>query len=112
MPKSAPRFKPMPHLTRVHQVAEQEQNYGKGRGGRPWRRKRERILKRDHWLCRCEECTSTGALKIAHEVDHIVPLAEGGRDNDDNLGAINRDCHKRKTAREAARGVGRKSRAS
>lgn len=66
-------------------------------------------MKRDQYLCKCDTCQSTGALKLAHEVDHIVPMAEGGTDSMDNLRAINRDCHREKTAAEAARGVGRKS---
>ena len=34
----------MPHLAKVHELPGQEENYGQGRGGRPWRRKRARIL--------------------------------------------------------------------
>jgi len=43
-------------------------------------------------------------MKLAHEVDHITPLANGGTDSLDNLQAINSDCHKRKSLTEAARG--------
>ncbi|AGZ34618.1 phage holin [Pseudomonas sp. VLB120] len=39
-------------------------------------------------------------------MDHIVALANGGADDDDNLRAINRDCHKEKTQRESRRGGG------
>ena len=74
---------------------------GSGRGGRPWRRKRERILKRDQYLCRCDDCAQLGRIREAHEVDHILALAHGGTDDDGNLRAINRDCHKAKTQREA-----------
>ncbi|WP_414156555.1 HNH endonuclease [Pseudomonas sp. BNK-30] len=74
---------------------------GSGRGGRPWRRKRERILKRDQYLCRCDDCAQLGRIREAHEVDHIVALAHGGTDDDYNLRAINRDCHKAKTQRES-----------
>lgn len=104
MTRSAPRHKPLPRLARVHAPPEADENYGKGRGGRPWRRKRARILKRDGYLCRCDDCTRDGLLLLAHEVDHIVPRARGGTDDDSNLRAINRDCHLRKTAREAAAG--------
>lgn len=41
---------------------------------------------------------------VAHEVDHIIPKAEGGTDSPNNLRAINRDCHRRKTQAEAMRG--------
>lgn len=74
---------------------------GSGRGGRPWRRKRERIFKRDQYLCRCDDCAKLGRIREAHEVDHIVALAHGGTDDDSNLRAINRDCHKAKTQWES-----------
>ncbi|TFF37431.1 HNH endonuclease [Pseudomonas sp. RIT623] len=74
---------------------------GKGRGGRPWRRLRDKVLKRDHYLCQCSECKRLGRLRGADEVDHIVPVAMGGTDDDGNLQAINHDCHKAKTQRDA-----------
>jgi 5-methylcytosine-specific restriction protein A len=64
---------------------------------------RNRIMRRDAGLCRCAECKEAGLVKLAHEVDHITPLWDGGVDADSNLQAINRDCHKRKTAEEARR---------
>lgn len=46
-------------------------------------------------------------------VDHIVPKAEGGTDEDENLQAICKRCHKLKTEAESLRarreGRGRKS---
>lgn len=63
---------------------------------------RARILLRDNGICRCDECKASGAVKIAHEVEHRVPLWAGGAEDDSNRYAINRECHKRKTAREAA----------
>ncbi len=107
MPVSAPKHRPMPRLAPVHQVQGQEESYGNGRGGRPWRRKRDAVLKRDGYLCRCDDCKASGALVIAHEVDHIIPLAEGGTDDMSNLAAINRDHHAQKTAQEAVRGARR-----
>ena len=78
-----------------------DESWGNGRGGRPWRRKRDRILKRDGYMCQCEECR--GMKRVADEVDHITPLSQGGTDDDSNLRAIaSRPCHARKTAREAA----------
>lgn len=68
--------------------------------GRPWERVRVRILRRDNGLCRCATCTATGRLLPAHEVDHVVPRWKGGSDDDDNLAAINRDCHRAKTDAE------------
>ena len=64
--------------------------------------KRARILARDSWLCQCQECRTTGRVLPAHEVDHITPLHLGGTDDEGNLQAINRECHKRKTARDGS----------
>ena len=61
----------------------------------------ERILKRDGYMCQCPECK--GMKRIATEVDHIIPLSQGGADDDSNLMAIaGYPCHARKTARESA----------
>ncbi len=67
------------------------------RGGRPWRRLRDKILKRDKYLCRCDDCVRLGRLREAHEVDHIIALANGGTDDPSNLRAINHECHRVKT---------------
>lgn len=74
-----------------------------GRGGRPWRRLRDQVLRRDGYLCQCENCKLRPMPLVAHEVDHIVPLADGGTDDPGNLRGINRDCHKIKSKSEAAR---------
>lgn len=37
---------------------------------------------------------------VATEVDHIKPKASGGTDELSNLRAINKECHKKKTAAE------------
>ena len=75
-----------------------------GRGGRPWRRLRDQVLKRDGYVCQCDSCQQRIMPLVAHEVDHIISLAEGGTDDPGNLMAINRDCHAKKTQAEAARG--------
>ena len=80
-------------------------NYGRGRGGRPWRRKRDAVLARDKHLCQCDECKAAGRFTEANEVDHIIPVWQGGSDEPSNLRAINHDCHKAKTAREAAQAL-------
>lgn len=73
------------------------ESWGSGRGGRPWRRKRESILIRDNYTCRV-----CGLTTKELEVDHIVNVAQGGTDDDGNLQAICIPCHKAKTARESA----------
>ena len=62
-----------------------------------WRARRERILVRDAFVCR-----SCGRVVSGHEanVDHIVPLEDGGTDADANLQTLCRACHGRKTRRE------------
>jgi len=69
--------------------------------GNSWQAIRRRILARDRGVCQCSDCKRTGAVKLAHEVDHVVPLDQGGSNGDGNLQAINRDCHALKTAAEA-----------
>lgn len=72
-------------------------SWGSGRGGRPWRRKRAAILVRDNYTCRV-----CGLITKDLEVDHIVNVAQGGTDDDENLQAICIPCHKVKTARESS----------
>ncbi|MDI3835105.1 HNH endonuclease [Pseudomonas aeruginosa] len=91
--------KPKANGVTKHEV--EDKAWGNGRGGRPWRRKRDLILKRDGYMCQCSECK--GVKRIATEVDHIIPLSQGGTDDDSNLMAIaGHPCHARKTARESA----------
>ena len=69
---------------------------------------RDAILTRDAGLCQCARCIRDGAVRLAHEVDHVVPIWAGGRESDDNRASINRECHRLKTADESgmrARGV-------
>lgn len=77
------------------------ERYGQGRGGRPWRRKRARILARDKYCC--QTCRRAARLTVATQVDHIVPLAAGGSDEDDNLEGICDPCHAVKGAQDAKR---------
>jgi len=58
---------------------------------------RERILTRDLFTCqRCNQSMHPRHL----EVDHIVPLTEGGRESDSNRQTLCRWCHKEKTGLE------------
>jgi len=62
-----------------------------------WRAKRDRILVRDAFQCRaCGRVVSGHAVNV----DHIVPLADGGTDEDANLQTLCRSCHGKKTRDE------------
>jgi len=86
---------------------------GRGRGGRPWRRKRERVFRRDLFMCQaCKRNGKTTGIDLhgprAGRCDHIIPLEEGGTDDADNLETLCKRCHDRKTATDQAR-MGKKS---
>ena len=67
-----------------------------------WRRVRDWYLARNPL---CEPCFEQDRTAVATEVDHIVPLAQGGERLDEgNLQAICRSCHAKKTARERGEG--------
>lgn len=62
---------------------------------------RQRIFKRDGYLCQCPDCKGQ-SLRTATIVDHRIPLWAGGADEDHNRQSINAECHDRKSAHEAA----------
>ena len=59
----------------------------------------------DHPLC--AECERNGRVSVATIRDHIVPLAEGGTDDPENIQGLCQACSDAKTEREIARGVAR-----
>lgn len=63
-----------------------------------WRRTVRRIIERDGGICYI--CGRPGA----DTADHVIPVCEGGPDQDWNLKAAHENpCHAAKTAREANR---------
>lgn len=72
--------------------------WGQSRGGRPWRRIRDRVLLRDLYTCQNNKCGKVGG---ALEVDHILNLAQGGNDDDNNLMTLCKKCHSFKTQAES-----------
>jgi 5-methylcytosine-specific restriction endonuclease McrA len=61
-----------------------------------WRTIRAKVLARD-----CLRCRSCGIVCSASaHVDHILPLEDGGSDDEGNLQTLCRSCHGRKTRNE------------
>lgn len=77
-----------------------------------WKRTVTRIRRRDHDTCyicgqtetrfanREDRNAKTEGRNVKIEVDHIVPVFEGGTDDDTNLATICQPCHRTKTAAE------------
>ena len=72
----------------------------KKRYGRAWQRVRDRFIA-DHPLC--QQCKAHGAVTPAQEVHHVVPLSQGGTNEEANLMALCTSCHSGITAREGGR---------
>lgn len=89
------------HQAAVSQSYDAQRGSASRRGyGSRWRRLRMMYL-REHPLC--VVCAAEKRIVPATEVDHIVPKREGGSDDDDNLQALCKVCHSRKTAQEDGR---------
>lgn len=83
--------------------------------GRAGMAQRKRRMDRTNWLC--EHCLAEGRTQPATIVNHKVPLAQGGSDDDDNTENLCRPCDRIVTAKQfgqqapiEARGVGRNGR--
>ena len=61
-----------------------------------WRMTRASYLKR-HPLC--HDCQEHHDYKMASEVHHIIKVRDGGRNYNENLMALCKSCHSRRTAR-------------
>ncbi len=66
--------------------------------GRAGQKQRQRRLSRTHGLC--EMCTAEGRTKLATVVDHVKPLALGGRDIDNNTRNLCDEHHAIVTAQQ------------
>lgn len=77
-----------------HEGSRHERGYGY-----EWTKRRERVLHRDLYLC--QPCLTADRTTQATQVDHIIPKAQDGADDYDNLQAICDACHKQKTRDES-----------
>lgn len=87
-----PRVKVAPQRI---QSAKSGDNRMRGRAG---------VERRAKWLRAhplCIDCEAEGKVTAAEEVDHEVPLWQGGADNESNFASRCIPCHKAKTDREA-----------
>jgi 5-methylcytosine-specific restriction protein A len=53
----------------------------------------------------CVLCQKKGKRSASVEVDHIIPLHQGGADDQSNMQALCLDCHKAKTKREFSKKI-------
>ena len=62
-------------------------------------------IRREHFDAHplCVTCEEEGRTALATELDHIIPLWEGGHESEANRQGLCEDCHKAKTAEEAKR---------
>lgn len=72
--------------------------------GRRLQQLRAQLFARQPW---CVECEKTSRRTPATIRDHVIPLAEGGRDDASNEQALCVRCSDAKTAIESQRGVRR-----
>ena len=65
-------------------------------------------IKREHFAANplCVACASVGSTSLAVDLDHIIPLWEGGHEAKANRQGLCTECHKTKTADEAKRRAG------
>lgn len=69
--------------------------------GRAGMKQRQRRMLRTNWMC--EMCQDKGIITIATVVDHIVPLALGGTDDDSNTRNLCDEHHRIVTAEQFGR---------
>lgn len=71
-------------------------------GGRKRMRRNQRLARVNPLCVRCE---AKGIVRPVDQWDHIVPLSQGGADDESNLQGLCDDCHREKTAADRGRGV-------
>lgn len=96
-----------PHHRQKHR-READRRVGRVRGSK-WRSARATVLRTNPW-CACKGCEHCGdqprgsCLEVATEVDHVIPLNEGGASTElANLQGLCHGCHVAKTREEQQR---------
>ena len=101
MPSRPPTLRIKPRAQRKAWAGTERTKRVRGRAGVE---QRHRFLA-EHPLC--VECEKEGKTAAAVIVDHVIPLAEGGADDDGNKQGLCVPHDKAKSAAEAARGRAR-----
>lgn len=105
-------YAPKPHIVRksnakrhgVRRYDSKRESASKRGYDAKWRKFREQFLIKNPLCVRCKQ---EGYLKPANEVDHIIPH-KGDKElfwDSDNLQALCKSCHSRKTRQEQHLGV-------
>ena len=108
MAKRPPSLRPKPKRPVSNWALPSRKSASERGYGAEWKKQRARIMLRDKRLC--QPCLRKALTTVANEVDHIIPRARGGTEDDSNLQAICIPCHKVKTAREGSQGLSRTDR--
>lgn len=106
MPRRPTTHRPFRQLTPRHSpVDENKSRWGRGRGGRPWQRLRQRIFERDNYLCQKHLKNGRYVFVELHGPSERVGYCDhdiaGGPDTEDNLQTLCKECHDQKTQRES-----------
>jgi len=95
----SPEKRGCPDHERNYRTEDERRGSSNSRGyGWSWQKLRKSILKRDPVCAICKRAWS-------EEVDHCIPKARGGSDDESNLQGVCRSCHAEKTALEKRGGV-------
>lgn len=79
--------------------------------GDAWMATRRKVMQRDKYTC-----AGCGLIRMDHEVDHVVPLEQGGSNDLENLqllcawfdaSGVKQGCHAAKTKAEAKERAGK-----
>lgn len=90
-------------LGKVERAPWQSGNERRTLTGRALQRRREALFAREP-LCR--KCKERGRVRAATQRDHIVPLFEGGPEDESNEQPLCDECHAEKTQQESKRARG------